>query len=179
MAGRDLAAVDARRAELGVDAITVQVDATDEAQVADAALNCDLVLNLAGLDHATPISGARGALAAGCQYVDIGASATAVLTLLGWTDEFEAAGLACLPSIGLVPGAMNLLACQAAAQLDRCDSVSVNCCRTGGRSLSRRALARLHRPPVRRQRFHGRQGTSASGRADSPKTRLGERLSGN
>lgn len=51
-------------------------------------------------------------------------------------------------------------------------------CRTGGRSLSRRALTRCDRPRVRRQRFHGRQGTSASGCADSPKTRLGERLSG-
>lgn len=126
MGGRDQIAVEARRAELDLAARVEQVDATDAAQIARVARDCDAILNLAGLDHATPISAARGALEAGCHYVDIAASATAVETLLDWTDEFRLAGLTGIPSIGSIPGAMNLLACHAAALLDHCESVAVN-----------------------------------------------------
>jgi hypothetical protein len=46
--------------------------------------------------------------------------------MLSWSAEFRRVGRTAIPSIGILPGAANLLACHAAAQLDRCDSVAVN-----------------------------------------------------
>lgn len=126
MAGRDAERLEQRRTELGIEASVVAVDATDAGQVEAAADGCDVVLNLAGRDDVTPIAASAGALAAGCHYVDIAASPSAVESLLARSSAFEAAGLTCVPSIGSAPGLSGMLGAHAAAQLDECHSITVN-----------------------------------------------------
>src|SRR5262245_24490827 len=92
-AGRDVASLRGRLAALGVTVSVALADASDASAVEAAAAGCDVVLNLAGRDDVTPLSAATGALSAGCHYVDIGASPTAVADLLGRSTEFESASL--------------------------------------------------------------------------------------
>lgn len=125
-AGRDVGSLRTRLDELGVTASVVRADASDASAVEAAAAGCDVVLNLAGRDDVTPLSAAAGALRAGCHYVDIGASPTAVAELLSRSSEFESAGLTCIPSMGTAPGVAGLLAVHAARQLDTCQAVTVN-----------------------------------------------------
>ena len=126
MAGRDPARVAERRDDLAIAADVRQADATKSNEVAAAAAGCDVVINLAGLDAVTPLAASQGALEAGCHHVDTGASAVAVQTLLARSQEFASAGVACVPSIGGSPGLAGLLGCYAAAQLEKCESVTVN-----------------------------------------------------
>ncbi|MBI4882927.1 MAG: saccharopine dehydrogenase NADP-binding domain-containing protein [Actinobacteria bacterium] len=126
VAGRDRDRVAQRLAELGISAQIAQADATDASEVAAAATDCDLVMNLAGLDNITPLSAAAGALRAGCHYVDIGASPTAMRELLGQSAAFAAAGLSCVPSAGTAPGVSGMLGTHAASLLDECDRITIN-----------------------------------------------------
>jgi hypothetical protein len=125
-AGRDDGPLRARLAELGVTASIARADASDASAVEAAAAGCDVVLNLAGRDDVTPLSAATGALRAGCHYVDIGASPTAVAELLGRSAEFEGASLTCIPSMGTAPGVAGLLGVHAARHLNTCNAVTVH-----------------------------------------------------
>jgi hypothetical protein len=125
-AGRDVGSLRARLAELGVTASVARADASDASAVEAVAAGADVVLNLAGRDDITPLSAAAGALSAGCHYVDIGASPTAVIELLGRSGEFESASLTCIPSMGTAPGVAGLLGVHAARHLDACHAVTVN-----------------------------------------------------
>ncbi|MFB7877585.1 saccharopine dehydrogenase family protein [Nocardia sp. NPDC056064] len=121
IADRDEAAAGAFAAELGVEALGL--DVTDGPAL-DAALRAaDLVVNTVGpyFRFGPPILAA--AIAAGCDYIDICDDPQPTIEMLELDARAKAAGVTALLGMGASPGVANLLAVRAGAELDRVDSL--------------------------------------------------------
>ncbi|EQD68887.1 Saccharopine dehydrogenase, partial [mine drainage metagenome] len=75
----------------------------------------------------------EAALAARVPYLDFGGLFHMTRRQLALDERFRAAGLLAVPGLGQVPGVSNVLAMQAAADLDRVDRIVI---RDGWRDLT-------------------------------------------
>lgn len=105
-----------------------QVDVTNPEAVVRAVRKCDVIVNATLPKHNLVLM--QAALEAGANYLDIAATGPlGILEQLELHERFKAAGLYALLSMGLDPGMTNILARDAADQLDAIDAIRI---RSGG-----------------------------------------------
>lgn len=133
-----------------------QVDAGSRSAVAKAIRDCDVAVNAARPEYNLTIM--RAALEAGTDYLDVAATGPrkprgrpGILEQIGLHGAFRAAGLTALLSMGLDPGMTNVMAREAADQLEAIDAIRI---RSGGTlRLSGRAASPKFIPLYAREAF--------------------------
>lgn len=106
------------------------VDAAEPAALASALRAADASVLVNAASYRLNLAVMRGALEAGCHYVDLGGLYHTTQRQLGLDDRFAAAGLTAVLGIGASPGKTNLLAAWAAAQLDEVHALHVSAAAT-------------------------------------------------
>lgn len=101
------------------------VDATNTTALARILGGSGAAVLVNAASYRVNLSAMEGALAAGCNYVDLGGLYHTTLQQLALHDRFAAAGRCAVVGMGASPGKTNLLAALAAAQLDRVDALHV------------------------------------------------------
>lgn len=113
-------------------ASALKLDATSVADIVQAARGMDLMVNALPIGLAP--NALKAALEAGVNYQDFAAAefedvdfAEGIQRLLTeWSDQFEAQGLSALISTGSAPGLANIIAREAAEQMDTCDTIQIH-----------------------------------------------------
>lgn len=122
VADLDVAAAEAVVAEQAPSAQThlraASVDVTDAASLAGLLGSADVVLNTTGPFYRLGVGVLRGAIEAGCHYMDICDDWEPTLDMLALHDEASARGVLAVIGMGASPGLSNLLAKMACARLD-------------------------------------------------------------
>ena len=98
----------------GGKARSARADALDDT-LADAIAGCDVLLNAAS--YRVNLHAMRAALAAQCQYIDLGGLYWMTARQLELHDDFEQAGLLALLGMGASPGKTNVMAARAVREL--------------------------------------------------------------
>lgn len=124
---RDEAARDLAK-RLGVE--SAAVDVTDVAGTASILKGCDLVVNATWYYFNLQVM--EAALAAGCDYLDLGGLYHTTRKQLALHDRFEQAGLVGILGCGKAPGITNVLAAWGAPRFDRLEVVHL---RSGRKEL--------------------------------------------
>ena len=108
----------------------VQLDASDVNNVIQAAQGCDLIVNGLPLEYNLIIM--EAALAVNASYFDmagpmedIGFVESYQMMFSKWHRKFEEKGLTALLGAGSAPGLANVMAREAADQLDSCDTIGI------------------------------------------------------
>ncbi|MGW4565121.1 saccharopine dehydrogenase family protein [Streptomyces sp. NPDC004561] len=101
------------------------VDLFDARAVAEAVAGATLVVNGAGPFMRTTEPVLRACIAAGCDYLDYSDDAEAALAALDLSEEVAAAGIGAYPGVGLSPGYINVLAADAASELDQVEEIEL------------------------------------------------------
>jgi len=109
---------------LGRASIAV-VDARDAAPLARILGGSGVTVLVNAAFYRTNLAAMEAALAAGCDYVDLGGMYHTTMRQLGMHDRFAAAGRCAVLGIGASPGTTNLLAVVAAGQLDKVHALHV------------------------------------------------------
>ena len=123
IAGRDMTIAKRVSADIGPKAAPVQVDATDEPQLAKIVGAYDLIVNTAGPDFRVALPAIRAAIAAGTHYCDISADGPSTEKALSLDREAKEAGVTALTGIGHMPGTSNLLMQHASNQLEAAEAL--------------------------------------------------------
>ena len=120
LAGRNVGRAGQIAAEIGDKATVVQVDGTDEEQLASLVEGYDIILNLATNEAVLP--GIRAAIRAGVHYCDVsfGSIADQALEL---DAEAKAAGITAILCSGVAPCITNLMGVHAARHLDEVEQL--------------------------------------------------------
>ncbi len=121
--GRNMEAAKRTAAELGDKATALQVDATDEGDLASLAADSDIIVNTAGPDFKVALPAVRGAIRAGVNYCDLSIDGPTTEKALALDGAAKAAGVTALVGIGWQPGLSNLIMMHAAHQLDQADEI--------------------------------------------------------
>ena len=125
IAARDVQLAGRAATEIGSKASAIQVDILDEARLAFAVRDYDLIVNTAGPDFRVALPVARAAIAAEVHCCDIAADGPSLEKALALDPKAKAAGVAIITGIGHTPGLSNLLMQHAANQLDRVTDLQV------------------------------------------------------
>ena len=128
IAGRSLQKARGLADRLGAKAVAGRVDLFSEAEAPDVFQGADLVVNAAGPDHLTAVSGLRRAITAGADYCDLNISWQATEEALAMNREAEAAGVTAISGIGAFPGLFSLLAMHGAGRFDQVTAVRIGYC---------------------------------------------------
>ncbi len=123
IAGRHCDRAEALAATLPGGADAAQVDARDEASVKLAAQHAQLMVNCS-LDQRTPTL-LRAACANGSAYLDIGADAPAIASMLELSTEAAQHGTCALVAAGLDPGCANIMAALASERAGGAHTINV------------------------------------------------------
>ena len=105
---------------------TGTVDLFNPAALGDALKGATLVINGAGPYMRTTEPVLRAAIAAGCDYLDYADDAEAALAAKGLADDAKAACIGAFVGVGLSPGYLNILAVDAASELDTVESIDLD-----------------------------------------------------
>ncbi|AFT98213.1 saccharopine dehydrogenase family protein [Nocardia brasiliensis] len=108
---------------LGPKVSGIDLDVLDEAALAAALRDCDLVANSVGPFFRFGVPILTAAIAAGRDYVDICDDWEPTLQMLELDEAARQAGVTALVGMGASPGIANLLACTAARELDTVDDI--------------------------------------------------------
>jgi lysine 6-dehydrogenase len=125
----ELAASAAKAA--GKRAVAETIDVRDEAKVVQLLRGADVCVN--AVQYTFNLAVMEAALKAGVPYLDFGGLFHTTRKQLALDERFRAAGKIAIPGLGQVPGVSNVLAMQAADDLDRVDSLVI---RDGWRDLT-------------------------------------------
>ena len=125
VAGRNVDAARAVAAGLGGKGRAQRVDASDEAQVASAAKDADILVNAAGPDYHVALPALRAAIETGTHYCDLCVDGLTTEKLIGLDPAARAADITALTGIGAAPGLTNLMMLHAARQLDEVEELQV------------------------------------------------------
>ena len=101
------------------------VDLFEESALADALVGAGLVVSGAGPFMRTTEPVLRACIAAGCDYLDYSDDAEAALAALELSDEVARAGIGAFPGVGLSPGYLNVMAVDAASELDQVEEIEL------------------------------------------------------
>ena len=115
LAGRTLESGDKAAAQIGEKATAVQVDGTDEEQLASLLAGYDILVNTASNPVVLPAL--RAAVRAGAHYCDV-AFGPVMDQALELTAEARTAGITAIVAMGANPGLVNLMGARAAHELD-------------------------------------------------------------
>ncbi len=126
---RALASASAKAA--GPRASAVTLDVRDPASLAKVLEGADVCVNAVQYTFNLPVM--EAALRAGVPYLDFGGLFHTTRRQLALDEAFRRAGKVAIPGLGQVPGISNVLAMQAAEDLDRVDSIVI---RDGWRDLT-------------------------------------------
>jgi saccharopine dehydrogenase-like NADP-dependent oxidoreductase len=96
----------------------VALDVTDEAALAAALSEADVVMNTVGPYFRFGVPILRAAIAAGCHYVDVCDDWEPTVEMLKLDERARAAGVTAVIGMGISPGVSNLLARLAVEELD-------------------------------------------------------------
>ncbi len=116
LAGRSMESAQQAAAEIGDKAIAVQVDATDEKQLASLVAGYDVIVNSVSNQVALPVLDA--AVRAGAHYCDVGWGQDFIAQMMELTSEARGAGITAIICNGISPCITNLMGVHAANQLD-------------------------------------------------------------
>ena len=105
-------------ADAPVPVRAVTVDVTDEAALRNTLAPMDLVVNTVGPYYRFGLTVLRAAIATGTHYIDICDDWEPTMQMLELDDIARSAGVCAVIGMGASPGASNLLAATAAAELD-------------------------------------------------------------
>jgi len=99
----------------------IALDFSDEARVAEQMSAVDVVLSAAPYTFNATM--ARLAIAAGCDYSDLGGNTEIVYDQIARDAAAREAGCTAIPDVGLAPGMVNVLAAEGIRRLDEVDAV--------------------------------------------------------
>jgi hypothetical protein len=116
LAGRSLERAEQAAAEIGDKASAVQVDATDEQQLASLVAGYDVIVNAASNQIALPAL--HAAVRAGAHYCDVGWGQDFITQMNGLAVEARDADITAIICTGISPCITNLMGVHAANQLD-------------------------------------------------------------
>jgi len=116
LAGRSAERAQQAAGEIGGKAIAVQVDATDEKQLASFVAGYDIIVNSASNQIALPIL--HAAIDAGAHYCDVGWGQDFIAQMQELTTEAKDAGITAIVCTGISPCITNLMGVHATTQLD-------------------------------------------------------------
>ncbi len=108
-------------AKVGLRAVAI--DVTDAAALSALLGPADVVLNTTGPFYRLGVPVLRGAIEAGCLYLDICDDWEPTVEMLGLHDEAAACGVLAVIGMGASPGLSNLMARMACDRLERVDDV--------------------------------------------------------
>lgn len=115
---------------------TARADAGDDAAMAGLLSGFRAAVSCVPYFHNLALT--RAAIAAGCSLCDLGGNNDVVREQFALNARAKRAGITVVPDCGLAPGLVSVLAADAVARFDRCDSMRI---RVGG-------LPRRPRPPL-------------------------------
>jgi len=127
LAGRTLKRGEQAAAQLGEKATAVQVDGTDEKQLASLLAGYDIIVNttLSRVEGGVVVLPAlRAAIRAGAHYCDV-AHGPVMDQALELSAEARAAGITAIVGMGIQPGLTNLMAARAAHELDEVEQLQL------------------------------------------------------
>ncbi|MDJ0787638.1 MAG: saccharopine dehydrogenase NADP-binding domain-containing protein [Myxococcota bacterium] len=101
----------------------VSIDVTDAAALGELLRPADVVLNTTGPFYRLGVPVLRGAIDAGCHYLDICDDWEPTLEMLALDDAARSQGVLAVIGMGASPGLSNLMARQACERLDRVDDL--------------------------------------------------------
>lgn len=116
LAGRSLERAEETAAEIGNKASAVQVDATDEKQLASVVAGYDIIVNSVNNQVALPVL--HAAVRAGAHYCDVGWGQDFITQMNGLAVEARDADITAIICTGIAPCITNLMGVHAANQLD-------------------------------------------------------------
>ncbi len=116
LAGRSLERAEETAAEIGDKARAVQVDATDEKQLASLVAGYDVIVNSVSNQVALPVL--HAAVRAGAHYCDVGWGQDFIAQMNELATEARDAGITAIVCTGISPCITNLMGVHAANQLD-------------------------------------------------------------
>jgi lysine 6-dehydrogenase len=126
VADRDLASAEAASDAVAGGALTTSarpVDVSVPEQLADVIAGSDLVVNTVGPFYRFGMPVLEAAIAAGKRYIDICDDWEPTIEMMALHETAAASGSSCIVGMGASPGASNLLAVLACAELDEVDSL--------------------------------------------------------
>ncbi|HKW43271.1 MAG TPA: saccharopine dehydrogenase NADP-binding domain-containing protein [Thermoplasmata archaeon] len=123
IAGRDRSLAEGVAAELGPKAKAVEVDATDEKQLASLAARYDLIVNTAGPDFRVALPVLRAAIAARVNSCDLAADGASIPAMLALDGTAKDAGITAVTGIGHIPGMSNLMMQHALNRVEAAEDV--------------------------------------------------------
>src|SRR5699024_6869261 len=104
----NLDAANRLKQEIGSDKVsTMQVDATDNAELIKALQNVDVVVSFVGPYYRFGLPILQAAIEAGCHYVDICDDAQPTADMLELHDQAKQAGIVAVVGCGVSPGTLN------------------------------------------------------------------------
>lgn len=116
IAGRNMERAQQAAVEVGDKAIAVQVDATDEKQLASLVAGYDIIVNSVSNQLALPVL--HAAVRAGAHYCDVGWGQDFIAQMNELAAEARGAGITAIICTGISPCITNLMGVHAANQLD-------------------------------------------------------------
>lgn len=122
IAGRDLQRAEEAAAKIGLKAIAVQVDGTDEQKLISLISDCDVVMNAAYNPTVQPAI--RAAIRARVNYCDV-SWGDVLEPALKLSPEAEAAGITSIVATGISPCISNLMAVYVARQLEEVEQLQI------------------------------------------------------
>ena len=123
IAGRDRLLAERVAAELGPKGRAVEVDATDEKQLASLVSGYDLIVNTAGPDFRVALPVLRAAIAARVNSCDLAADGASISAMLALDGKAKDAGLTAVTGIGHIPGMSNLMMQHALNRVEAAEDV--------------------------------------------------------
>jgi lysine 6-dehydrogenase len=119
----DLALAESAARAAGPSATAQRVDVRDPASLAQVLSGARVCVN--AVQYGFNLDVMAACLSAGVPYLDFGGLFHMTRRQLEWDDRFRAAGLLAIPGLGQVPGVSNVLAVEAAREMDRVDSIVI------------------------------------------------------
>lgn len=120
----NLDAANALKQQIGSDKLsTLQIDATNEAELIDALENIDVVVTFVGPYYRFGLPILKAAIQAGCNYVDICDDAEPTADMLELHEQARKAGIVAVVGCGVSPGTLNVLARDAANRMDQVEDL--------------------------------------------------------
>ncbi|MGB2895445.1 MAG: saccharopine dehydrogenase NADP-binding domain-containing protein [Anaerolineales bacterium] len=116
LAGRNFEFAQQAAAEIGDKAVAVQVDGTDEKQLASLVAGYDIIVNAASNPIALPAL--HAAIRAGAHYCDVGWGQDFIAKMMEPSADAKDAGISAIICTGISPCITNLMGVHAANQLD-------------------------------------------------------------
>jgi hypothetical protein len=116
IAGRNLERAEKLAAQIGVKAVAVHADGTDEKELASLLTGYDVIMNAASANSVIPAIGA--AIGTGTAYCDVASFGDTVQQVLQFDSRAKAGGIIGIVANGMCPGFSSLMATHVSRQLE-------------------------------------------------------------